>query len=115
MIVYPAISPLTGDRHAPEQVIGMTGLGDRHRPDSLIDFNGIRKKTMTGKKLGRVKLIWTVDAGQALQEYIPCYDTILVHINWGSTGWLVNFRNISPDWQREIYKIAQGWYKPSWG
>jgi hypothetical protein len=42
MIVYPAISPLTGDRHAPEQVIGMTGLGDRHRPDSLIDFNGIR-------------------------------------------------------------------------
>jgi hypothetical protein len=42
MIVYPAISPLTGDRHAPEQVIGMTGLGDRHRPDSLIDFTGIR-------------------------------------------------------------------------
>jgi hypothetical protein len=41
MIVYPAISPLTGDRHAPEQVIGMTGLGDRHRPDSLIDFTGI--------------------------------------------------------------------------
>jgi hypothetical protein len=42
MIVYPAISPLTGDRHAPEQVIGMTGLGDRHRPEPLIDFNGIR-------------------------------------------------------------------------
>jgi hypothetical protein len=42
MIVYPAISPLTGDRHAPKQVIGMTGLGDRHHPDSLIDFNGIR-------------------------------------------------------------------------
>jgi hypothetical protein len=45
MIVYPAISPLTGDRHAPEQVIGMTGLSDRHRPDSLIDFNGIRINT----------------------------------------------------------------------
>lgn len=44
MIVYPAISPLAGDRHALEQVIGMAGLGDRHRPDSLIDFNGIRKK-----------------------------------------------------------------------
>jgi hypothetical protein len=42
MIVYPAISPLTGDRHAPELVIGMAGLGDRHRPDSLIDFTGIR-------------------------------------------------------------------------
>jgi hypothetical protein len=42
MIVYPAISPLAGDRHALEQVIGMAGLGDRHRPDSLIDFTGIR-------------------------------------------------------------------------
>jgi len=42
MIVYPAIFPLTGDRLAPEQAIGMGGLGDRHRPDSLIDFTGIR-------------------------------------------------------------------------
>jgi hypothetical protein len=42
MIAYPAISSLTGDRHAPEQVIGMAGLGDRHHPDSLIDFTGIR-------------------------------------------------------------------------
>ncbi len=46
MIVYPAISPLTGDRHALEQVIGMTGLGDRHRPDSLIDFTGIRMQVL---------------------------------------------------------------------
>ena len=42
MIAYPAISPLTGDRHAPEQVIGMTGLGDRHHPESLIDITGLR-------------------------------------------------------------------------
>jgi hypothetical protein len=42
MIVYPAISPLAADRHAPEQVIGMAGLGDRHHPDSLIVFTGIR-------------------------------------------------------------------------
>jgi hypothetical protein len=42
MIAYPAISSLTGDRHAPEQVIGMTGPGDRHHPGSLIDFTGIR-------------------------------------------------------------------------
>jgi hypothetical protein len=48
MIVYPAISPLTGDRHAPELVIGMAGLGDRHRPDSLIVFTGIR--TNRGKE-----------------------------------------------------------------
>lgn len=42
MIAYPAISSPTGDRHAPEQAIGMAGLGDRHHPDSLIDFTGIR-------------------------------------------------------------------------
>jgi len=42
MIVYLAISPLAVDHHAPELVIGMTGLGDRHRPDSLIVFTGIR-------------------------------------------------------------------------
>jgi hypothetical protein len=62
--------------------------------DVKVFGNSISIKTMTGKKLGRVKLIWTVDAGQALrfsQEYIPCYDTILVHINWGSTGWMYYF------------------------
>jgi hypothetical protein len=42
MITYPAISPLTRDRHAPEQVIGIAGLSDRHRPDSPIVFTGIR-------------------------------------------------------------------------
>ncbi len=42
MIAYPAISPLTGDRHALQQLIGMTGLGDRHHPESLIDITGIR-------------------------------------------------------------------------
>lgn len=44
MIAYPAISPLTGDRCASEQPIGMTGLGDRHHPDSLIDITGMRNK-----------------------------------------------------------------------
>ncbi len=44
MIAYPAISPLTGDRHALQQLIGMTGLGDRHHPESLIDITGIRMK-----------------------------------------------------------------------
>jgi hypothetical protein len=42
MIVYPAIFPPTGDRHTPEQAIGMAGLRDRHRPDPLIDFTGMR-------------------------------------------------------------------------
>jgi len=51
-------------------------------------------KTKTGKRLGSVKLIWTVDAEQALrfsQEYMPCYDTILVQLNWGGLGWLYYF------------------------
>jgi hypothetical protein len=42
MIAYLAISSPTGDRHAPEQAIGMAGLGDRHHPESLIEFTGIR-------------------------------------------------------------------------
>jgi len=42
MIAYPAISPLTGDHLAPEQVIDIAGLGDRHHSESLIDFTGIR-------------------------------------------------------------------------
>jgi hypothetical protein len=42
MIAYPAISCPTGDRHAPEQAIGMAGLDDRHHPESLIEFTGIR-------------------------------------------------------------------------
>lgn len=42
MIAYPAISPLSGDRHALEQVIGLAGLVDRHHLESLIEFTGIR-------------------------------------------------------------------------
>jgi hypothetical protein len=42
MIAYPAISPLTGVRHALQPLIGMTGLGDRHHPESLIEITGIR-------------------------------------------------------------------------
>ena len=43
MIAYPAISPLSADRHALDLVIGLTGLVDRHRPESLIVFTGMRK------------------------------------------------------------------------
>jgi len=51
-------------------------------------------KTMTGRRLGSVKLIWTVDAEQALRfsrAYSPCYDTILVQVNWDSLGWIFYF------------------------
>ena len=62
--------------------------------DVKVFGNPISIKTMTGKKLGSVKLIWTVDSEQALkfsQEYYPCYDTILAQVNWDGLGWLFYF------------------------
>jgi hypothetical protein len=50
MISYPAISPLSGDRHHPFRVIGMTGLGDRHHPERAIDITGIRKISLNPLK-----------------------------------------------------------------
>jgi hypothetical protein len=41
-------------------------------------------KTMTGKRLGSIKLIWTVDAEKAFKfgrEYLPSCDTILTQVN----------------------------------
>lgn len=46
-------------------------------------------KTVTGKKLGGVKIIWTVDPKQALrfsQHYEPTCDVLLAQVNWGNTG-----------------------------
>jgi hypothetical protein len=46
-------------------------------------------KTITGKSLGGVKLIWTVDAQKAKEfqtNYYPGCDILLVHINWNDTG-----------------------------
>jgi len=46
-------------------------------------------KTITGKDLKGVKLIWTADAEKArefMRNYGPKCDILLVHINWGSTG-----------------------------
>jgi len=46
-------------------------------------------KTITGKDLTGVKLIWTVDAEKArefMYNYVPKCDILLVHINWGGTG-----------------------------
>ena len=46
-------------------------------------------KTITGKSLGGVKLIWTVDAQKAIEfreNYYPSCDILLVQINWGDTG-----------------------------
>ena len=62
--------------------------------DVRVFGNPISIKTKTGKRLGSVKLIWTVDAEQALrfsQEYVPSCDTILAQVNWGDLGWLLFF------------------------
>jgi hypothetical protein len=62
--------------------------------DVIVLGNPISIKTMTGARLGSVKLIWTVDAEQALRfsrEYKPCYDTIFAQVNWGDAGGLFYF------------------------
>ncbi len=46
-------------------------------------------KTITGRSLGGVKLIWTVDAQKAKEfheSYYPHCDILLVQINWNDTG-----------------------------
>lgn len=51
----------------------------------------ISVKTITGKTLNGVKLIWTVDAQTAMEfsnRYIPSCDIILVQIVWNSRGGL---------------------------
>ncbi len=51
--------------------------------------NPISIKTITGKSLGGVKLIWTVDAQKAAEfrrYYVPSCDILLVRINWGGLG-----------------------------
>ncbi|MEO0071907.1 MAG: ThaI family type II restriction endonuclease [candidate division WOR-3 bacterium] len=48
-------------------------------------------KTKTGKYLGGVKLVWTVDAQSAKvfrERYYPNFDILFTQINWGGTGYL---------------------------
>lgn len=62
--------------------------------DVKVDGEPISIKTMTGKNLSRVKLIWTVDAAQALsfrENYLPHCDMLLIQINWGHRGWFFLF------------------------
>jgi hypothetical protein len=51
-------------------------------------------KTKSGSGYSGVKLIWTVDAKNALEfqsTYFPSCDMIYVQINWGNTGGLFYF------------------------
>lgn len=75
-----------------------------HEPevDVIVDEMPISIKTITGKRIGGVKLIWTVDREQAIRfgnEYIPTCDMLLVHINWDGEGGLYLF---SKDLQSQV-------------
>lgn len=64
--------------------------------DVKVFDNPISIKTMTGKRLGGVKLIWTVDAEQAYrfsQNYLPSCDMLLAQVNWDEWGWFFFFPN----------------------
>ena len=57
--------------------------------DAKLFGETVSVKTITGKSLGGVKLIWTVDAQKAIEfreNYYPSCDILLVQINWGDTG-----------------------------
>lgn len=56
--------------------------------------NPISIKTKSGTSFSGVKLIWTVDADNAVEfqnKYAPSCDMIYVQINWGNNGGLFYF------------------------
>jgi hypothetical protein len=62
--------------------------------DVKVFGESISIKTITAKKLSGVKLIWTVDAEQALKfshNYYPCCDMLLTQVNWDNLGWMYFF------------------------
>ncbi|MDZ4159565.1 MAG: ThaI family type II restriction endonuclease [Anaerolineaceae bacterium] len=62
--------------------------------DVKVFGNPISIKTITGKKLAGVKLIWTVDAEKALrfrQDYLPSCDMLLAQLSWDDWGWFFYF------------------------
>jgi hypothetical protein len=59
--------------------------------DVIVMNQAISIKTVTGKKINGIKLIWTVDQEKALnfrQTYTPNSDLILIQINWQSLGYI---------------------------
>ncbi len=57
--------------------------------DAKLFGQPISIKTITGKRFGGVKLIWTVDAQKAREfrrTYYPHCDILLIQINWDNTG-----------------------------
>lgn len=59
--------------------------------DALLFEKALSIKTITGKSLSGVKLIWTVDPQKAKEfrkNYNPHCDIVLVQINWNDVGGL---------------------------
>jgi len=57
--------------------------------DAKLFGEPVSVKTISGKSLGGVKLIWTVDTQKAkefYESYYPHCDILLVQINWNDTG-----------------------------
>jgi len=72
--------------------------------DAKLFGDPISIKTVTGKSLGGVKLIWTVDpykAKEFRESYYPKYDILFVQINWNSTG---GFYYLPVESQIEVFK-----------
>jgi hypothetical protein len=73
--------------------------------DVKVFGNPISIKTKSGTGFSGVKLIWTVDADNAIEfqrKYVPSCDMIYVQINWGSNGGLFYFPK---QVQEEIFKL----------
>src|SRR5574341_1268721 len=71
-----------------------------HEPeaDAIVFTRPLSIKTLTGAKFKSVKLIWTVDAEQAIgfsNRYVPRCDMLLVQVNWENTGGLFLFSHES--------------------
>ncbi len=67
--------------------------------------NPISIKTKSGSSFAGVKLIWTVDAKNAVEfqnKYVPSCDMIFVQVNWGNSGCLFYFpKNV----QVEVFNL----------
>jgi hypothetical protein len=65
--------------------------------------NPISIKTITGRNITGIKLIWTVDSESAQKfknSYNPDYDLILINIVWNESGY---FYYIPSEVQREVF------------
>jgi hypothetical protein len=73
-----------------EQVISGIPI-TKSEVDAIVCGQPVSIKTITGKNLSNVKVVWTVDASSArdfIASYTPKCDILLVQINWENKGYL---------------------------